>query len=44
MLGNIQEKLHCKRLQEHKQKKGLDLDQFGFRKGKWSEIAVNQAL
>lgn len=44
VLGKIQEKFLCKRLQEHRQQNGLNQNQYGFRQGRSTEDAVNRAL
>ena len=43
-LGKIQERLLCKRLREHRMMHGMASNQFGFRKGKSTEDAINYAL
>lgn len=44
ILGKIQEKMLCNRLQAYREQIGLHPRQFGFRKGRSTEDAINQAL
>ena len=43
-LGKIQERLLCGRLREHRNLRGMNQNQFGFRKGKSTQDAINYAL
>ena len=44
IIGKVQERLLCKRLREHRLLKGMVENQFGFRKGRSTEDAINFAL
>lgn len=44
ILGKVQERLLCDRLQAHRELKGLNEHQFGFRKNKSIDDAVNHVL
>lgn len=44
VLGKILERLLCNRLQEHRQEQGMHPQQYGYRKGKSTEDAINRAM
>ena len=44
IIGKIQERLLCKRLREHRLMHGISEKQFGFRKGKSTQDAINSVL